>query len=188
MRITGGRSKGRTLAAIPKGAPIRPTSDKVREAIFSIMGQHLTGLRVLDLFSGTGSLGLEALSRGAEFAAFIDHSRDSIGLIHRNLARCGYQASAVILKGDLKRGIPRGPLLNRERFHLVFLDPPYKCDGIPFVLQHPTLAKILAPGVRVVAETAKGVTLPERIGSLTRTDMRSYGDTQITLYRDKETI
>ncbi|MFO7985227.1 MAG: 16S rRNA (guanine(966)-N(2))-methyltransferase RsmD [Desulfatiglandaceae bacterium] len=187
MRITGGRSKGRTLTAVPRGAAIRPTSDRVREAIFSIMGQNLTGLTVLDLFSGTGSLGLEALSRGAEFAAFIDHTQEAIELINKNLTRCGYRHSAEILKRDLKQGIPQGQSISSKRFDLVFLDPPYKCDGIPFVLKHPSIAEILAPGVRVVAETAREAVLPEHLPGLRCIDIRSYGDTRITIYMHEET-
>ena len=100
MRITGGRVKARILAS-PKGLIIRPTTDQVREAIFSIIGQNLSGLKVLDLFAGTGSLGLEALSRDALFSFFIDNSQQSISLIKKNIALCEYQNSAFILKMDL---------------------------------------------------------------------------------------
>lgn len=186
MRITGGICKGRILAGLPKDTAIRPTSDRVREAVFSILGQHLTGLRVLDLFSGTGGLGLEALSRGAQRAVFIDHSRQSIELIHKNIRLCGYGPWSMVLKADLNHGIPRRAMMQEVPFHLIFLDPPYRWDRIPSLLKHHHTGKVLAPGGRVVAETAKTVTLPERLGPLNAMDTRTYGDTRITLYRNKE--
>jgi len=112
MRITGGKAKGRILAS-PRGMDIRPTTDRVREAIFNIIGHDLSGLKVLDLFAGTGILGIEALSRGAGLVIFIDKSQRSIKLIKKNLAICGYQSSGKILKLDLRMGIPKShPVLN----------------------------------------------------------------------------
>ena len=101
MRITGGQVRGRILAS-PQGLKIRPTTDRVREAIFNIIGQDLSGLKVLDLFAGTGCLGLEALSRGALSALFIDNSQQAIKLIKKNLALCGYQTSGTVLRRDLR--------------------------------------------------------------------------------------
>ena len=101
MRITGGRSKSRRLSAV-KGLNIRPSSDKIRETIFNLIGQDTGGLEVLDLFAGTGSLGIEALSRGASRAVFIDKSKSSIKIIQRNLQLCGFEKSGFILKRDLR--------------------------------------------------------------------------------------
>ncbi|MDZ7699851.1 MAG: 16S rRNA (guanine(966)-N(2))-methyltransferase RsmD [Deltaproteobacteria bacterium] len=185
MRITGGSDSGRILSKIPRSALIRPTSDKVREAIFSILGQDLDGIAVLDLFSGTGSLGLEALSRGAGSAVFIDHSREAIRLIRKNIALCGHGESARVLRKDLRKGLPKALSSTQQPFDLVFLDPPYRFTGIPFVMAYLTKDKRLSPGAWAVAETSTHNRLPPQIGYLRAVDTRSYGDTRITFYVHK---
>ncbi len=185
MRITGGSDSGRILSRVPRSALIRPTSDKVREAIFSILGQHLDGTTVLDLFSGTGSLGLEALSRGAGSAVFIDQSGEAIRLIHKNIALCGYGESTRVLRKDLRKGLPRELSNTQEAFDLVFLDPPYRCTGIPLVMAYLMEDKRLSPGAWAVAETSNQSRLPPQIGYLRVVDTRSYGDTRITFYLNK---
>ena len=185
MRITGGQDKSRLLAT-PKGLGIRPTSDRVREAIFNILGQDISGLTVLDLFSGTGSLGLEALSRGALSAYFIDNSQQAIKLIEKNLSLCGYRDRAVIVKKDLGRGIPRIKILLDETFDLVFMDPPYRKDLIPLMLEDLSDKGILAPKSRVITESSKGERLPDSPGNLEIIDIRWYGDTKVSLYAHKE--
>jgi 16S rRNA (guanine966-N2)-methyltransferase len=181
MRITGGQVKGRRLAS-PKGLNIRPSSDQVREAIFNIIGQDLSGLRVLDLFAGTGSLGLEALSRGAHRAVFIDYSQKSINLIKQNLGLCGYQGSGVVLRRELRKARRRGPFPLKEKFDLVFLDPPYGKNLIPFLLEELSANEILSPRSRVVAESSKNERLPRLLGNLEMGDTRIYGDTRISIY------
>jgi len=188
MRITGGSNKGRILSAVPKSARIRPTSDKVREAIFSILGQDLSGTNVLDLFSGTGSLGLEALSRGAGSAVFIDHSHESIRLIRKNVELCGYGGSTRILKRDLRNGLPRELVNPEKHFDLVFFDPPYGFMGIPLVMESLSNGHCFSPGARAVVETSSRTTLPARMGELKVVDTRAYGDTRITLFMKKEAV
>ena len=113
MRITGGHSKGRHLAPL-KGLSIRPTSDKVRESIFNLIGQDLSGLNVLDLFSGTGSLGIEALSRGASWVLFIDNDPQSLNTIRKNLTLCHFEKMGALLKKDLRGGLPwKHPLMKK---------------------------------------------------------------------------
>lgn len=185
MRITGGQVRGRILAN-PKGLDIRPTTDQIREAIFSIIGQDLSGLRVLDLFAGTGSLGLEALSRGALQALFIDNSPQSIALIKKNLALCGFQDSGIILKRDLRRQILLTSALKTELFDLVFLDPPYGKNIIPSLLEDLTPRDMLSSTSQVIAESSKTESLPSRVGNLHTIDIRLYGDTKITLYAHKD--
>ena len=102
MRITGGLMRGRRLATL-RGLNIRPTSDKVREAVFDLVGQDMTDIHTLDLFAGTGSFGIEALSRGASWALFIDNSPRSINLVKRNLRVCGCEAAGTVLQRDLTR-------------------------------------------------------------------------------------
>jgi len=181
MRITGGQVRGRLLAG-PKGLNIRPTSDQVRGAIFSILGQDLSGMSVLDLFAGTGSLGLEALSRGALHSIFVDNSPQSIALIEKNLTFCGYQDSAVILRRDLRKGIQLANALDHKLFDLVFLDPPYGKNFIPVLLKELLFRDLLSHKSRVVAESSKTERPPESLGNLKNIDTRLYGDTKITLY------
>src|SRR5512139_37752 len=125
MRITGGRLRGRRLASF-RGLEIRPTSDRVREAIFDLLGHHLAGERVLDLFAGTGSLRIEALSRGAAWALFIDRSPKALKLIVKNLKLCGLESQGAVLLKDLLKGFPRRHRLLEEKMDLVFVDPPYR--------------------------------------------------------------
>ncbi len=182
MRITGGRVKGRILST-PKGLLIRPTSDRVREAIFNILGQDLSGLSVLDIFSGTGSLGLEALSRGAGYAVFIDRLRESIDLIKKNIDLCGYRDSGMALRRDLARGgIPWGHPLLMKQFDLVFLDPPYSKNLATPILAGLSKGKRLSNGARVVVESGKAASLPLSFPSLEMVDARVYGDTKINIY------
>ncbi|MBW1781039.1 MAG: 16S rRNA (guanine(966)-N(2))-methyltransferase RsmD [Deltaproteobacteria bacterium] len=181
MRITGGLCKGRILST-PKGRFIRPTADRVREAIFNILGQDLSGYHVLDLFSGTGCLGLEALSRGAKDVVFIDNLSESIDLIKKNLVLCGYQGSGVILKRDLTRGIPWGNASLDKVFDLVFLDPPYSKDLGPLLLEEISTGERLSDVARVVIETAKTARLPVSFSDLETVDTRNYGDTKISIY------
>lgn len=181
MRITGGRLKGRLLIS-PKGRKIRPTSDLVREAIFDVIGQDLSGYKSLDLFAGTGSLGLEALSRGSHLVYFVDNSAQSIRLIRKNLALCEHESSGVILKHDLQKGISRSHRLLKEVFDLAFLDPPYAADYIPVLLEELSTRGFLSRKSLVVAESSKREKLPVAIGRLQMTDTRSYGDTRISIY------
>lgn len=186
MRITGGEAKGRLLSS-PKGMDIRPTSDRVREAIFNIIGQDLSGLKVLDLFAGTGSLGLEALSRSAQLAVFIDNAQRSVKIIKKNLASCGYQDSGTILKRDLKKGFPLSHPVLQQSFDLIFLDPPYRQDLITPLLEKVSAKGVLSNESRVVAELYKTERLPPTIGNLEMLDSRIYGDTRINIYSNEVT-
>ncbi len=181
MRITGGQLRGRLLASL-KGSNIRPTTDQVKESIFSILGQDLSGLRGLDLFAGAGSLGLEALSRGASHVIFIDNSLKAVRLIKKHLYLFGLQDSGTVLRRDLKKGIPRGHPLFKQNFDLVFLDPPYGRDLIPVLLKHLSAGNVLSYGARIIAESSKTDQLPISFGDLNRVDKRLYGDTRINIY------
>lgn len=182
MRITGGRDKGRRLTPL-KGMSIRPTSDKVREAIFDLLGQDMREFRVLDLFSGTGSLGLEALSRGASRALFIDHSIRATDLLKKNVRLCGYEDRSEILVGDVIRIVKSQPFRLKGRFDVVFIDPPYAKNLIPEVLESLSCAGSCANPSIVVVESSKMDELPDTMGRLEMTKYRTYGDTKITLYR-----
>lgn len=181
MRITGGHAKGRRLTPL-KGLRIRPSSDKVREAIFNLVGQDITGLNVLDLFSGTGSLGIEALSRGASWALFIDNSLQAMTLIKKNLSLCHYDRVGTVLKKDLRRGLPLRHGLMEKKFGLVFIDPPYGKGLIPPILSELSEKNTLAPSSIVIAETSKSDTLPDSFGKLHFMNAKTYGETRLNIY------
>jgi 16S rRNA (guanine966-N2)-methyltransferase len=185
MRITGGRLRGRRLASF-KGLDIRPTSDRVREAIFDLLGHHLEEEKVLDLFAGTGSLGIEALSRGAAWALFIDHSPKAIELIGKNLKLCGLEAKGVALRKDLLKGFPRRYRLLDEKVDLLFVDPPYRKGMLLPVLEAVCHTQILGNPSTLVAQSEQRESLPARVGSLRMVKSRIYGQTRITLYRHEE--
>ncbi|MCJ7595280.1 MAG: 16S rRNA (guanine(966)-N(2))-methyltransferase RsmD [Desulfobacterales bacterium] len=182
MRITGGQEKGRHLASF-KGLDIRPTSDLVREAIFDLIGQDFTGAKVLDLFAGTGVLGIEALSRGASWAVFIDLSGKSVKLIKKNLSLCGMDLLATTLKRDLAKGLPwKNPLLE-QGMDLVFIDPPYRKGLIPPLLTELCDKKILSSSSVVVAESSKTEILPKAVRNLEIFKTRTYGETKIDIFK-----
>ncbi len=187
MRITGGKARGRILASL-KGSKIRPTSDRVREAIFSLIGQDTTGLSVLDLFAGTGCLGIEAISRGAIGALFVDNSFQSIKLIEKNLGLCGFESVGSVLKKDLSKGFPGPSPLMKEKFDLVFIDPPYKKKVIPQVLTELSVRDTLSSSAIVVAETLKADTMSGTLGKLYLDNSKTYGQTKISIYRYGENI
>ncbi len=183
MRITGGMVKGRRLAKI-KGSNIRPTSDMVRGSIFNILGHTLNGLAVLDLFAGTGSLGIESLSRGAKKALFVDKSSKALAIIKRNLTMCGYEALSIITREELPNGLARIQGLGCGQFDLVFIDPPYGKGYIEPTIYKLIERDLLAEDSRVVVESAgnEDNPTPSKIHSLELRLTRSYGSTLIGLY------
>lgn len=181
MRIVAGRFRGRRLAQLGKGdraAHLRPTSDRVRESLFSVLAHRdaIAGQRVLDLFAGTGALGLEALSRGAAHVHFVENGRKAISLIRENISSLGVADECTLLVEDAARLRPApGPACG-----LVFLDPPYgKGLGQP-ALARADSAGWIAPGALIVWEEATA--MPPPPGFETE-DERRYGDTRVTLMR-----
>ncbi len=148
VRLTGGTFSGRTFSVPRRG--VRPTADRVRESLFATLA-NLEGLSVLDLYAGSGALGLEALSRGASRVVFVDRSTASVATLSRNLEALGVTESSRILRSDAIRAVKR---LGRERarFDLVFADPPYASDELGRVLPALLKAGVLAPGARIVVE------------------------------------
>src|SRR5499433_4587700 len=182
MRIVGGRLGGRTLAA-PKSQNIRPTSDRLRESLFNILahryGDPVTGARVLDLFAGTGALGLEAMSRGAAFALFVDDGAEARALIRENVATMALPATTRIFRRDATKLGDAHPL---EPFSLVFLDPPYGKGLAEKALASLRDGGWLTPGALLVVEEAEaaGFTAPEGFEELER---RAYDDTEFVFLR-----
>jgi 16S rRNA (guanine966-N2)-methyltransferase len=174
MRVIAGTHGGRELIA-PKGRATRPTSDRVREALFSILGD-VTDLKVLDLFAGSGALGIEALSRGAQSATVVDSGRAAVAAIRRNLEALALEAELVpqpatrFLQSALRDG---------RQYDLVFLDPPYRDASTLGRELTSALTPILAPDARVVAESDRRSPLGLGLSLL---DERRYGDTLIQIY------
>ena len=185
MRITGGQIRGKTLAP-PKNFKIRPSSGKVREAIFNIIGQDLSGVQALDLFAGTGLLGIEALSRGASGVVFVDQARQACSIIVKNLETAGYAHLGSICKWDLTKGLPESMPFNKLKYDLVFMDPPYGSLLIPGLMEDLKENNCLSPDAIVVVETAKrqDITNSGHFFSLVKT--RVYGDTKITIFTTRE--
>lgn len=183
MRVIAGIAKGRPLKAVP-GSGTRPTTDKVKEAIFSRIGPFFEGQFVLDLFAGTGGLGIEALSRGAEHAIFVDKEAASVQVVRHNIAQCGFESKTEIYRNAADRALKA--LTKREiRFDLVFLDPPYKLKWIPSLIELMDEYRLLSEEAQIVCEHPSEDSLPNLIGALHKTNDTAYGDTTVTLYKRK---
>ena len=179
MRVVAGKWGGRTIRA-PRGTSVRPTTDRVREAVFAILGDDVEGSIVLDLFAGTGAMAIESLSRGAAGAVLVESSPAALATLRANLAALQAEG-AVCLPLDYREAVRRLSAKKRT-FDLVFLDPPYGKGLVGQAAELLSRAGILAPGAVVVAERASrdpGETLPAEWRE--RADRR-YGDTRITLY------
>lgn len=178
MRIIAGTFGGRRLHP-PKGTAIRPTADRVREAIFSIIGPVVTGAEVLDLFAGTGAMGLEALSRGASRATFVDQSRHAVQLIRSNVKVCHVSDRVRVFHGAVNQIIRRLAAQN-EAFDLIFIDPPYGSNSIQQSLL--ILGEVVRTGTMVVAEHGSKNPLPVQMQEWSLTEERQYGDTTVSFY------
>lgn len=152
MRVITGSARGRRLAE-PKNMDIRPTTDKVKESIFNIVQFDIEGRRVLDLFAGTGQLGIEALSRGARSASFVDESNEAIRIVRANLEHCG-------LSGEVVREDALAFLGRCGKYDVIFLDPPYKSGLIDAVLRKIIQFDILSDGGIIICETSCDAALP----------------------------
>jgi 16S rRNA (guanine966-N2)-methyltransferase len=186
MRIVGGKFKGHSLVS-PGGLNTRPTSDRVRESIFNILAHGvadftLEGARVMDLFAGTGALGLEALSRGARFCQFVDESAEARGVIRRNADALGLIGQCKIWRRDATK---LGPCAPQTPFDLVFADPPYGKGLGEKALRSLVEGGWLSPNAVVVLEEADKAAVAE-VAGLNLLDSRVYGDTQVRIYRTSE--
>jgi len=178
MRIIAGTFGGRRLHP-PRGPAIRPTADRVREAIFSIIGPAVAGAEVLDLFAGTGAMGLEALSRGAARATFVDQSRHAVQLIRLNVELCRTSDRVSVIQGSASEVIRR-LAAQREAFDLIFIDPPYGRNTIQQILR--ILGEVARPETMVVAEHGSRDLLPVQLQEWSQTEERHYGDTMVSFY------
>jgi 16S rRNA (guanine(966)-N(2))-methyltransferase RsmD len=179
MRIVGGDARGRRLKA-PSSDRIRPTSDRIREAIFDLLGPGPFSGSVLDLFAGTGALGIEALSRGFENAVFVERDRVALGLIRENLARCGYEDRCRVEEKDVLRFLDVHDAA--APFALVLLDPPYKKQLVAGCLERLVRSPWVSDDGRIVCEGERDLELPRRVEAFERAKHKRYGDTSVHVY------
>ena len=178
MRVITGKARGVALKT-PDGMLTRPTTDRVKEALFSIIQFEIPGARVLDLFGGTGQLGIEALSRDAKHAVFVDAREDACRLIRENLRRTRLEKDAAVIRADYLDYLSRC----RETFEIIFLDPPYAEVFLENALKRITEIDILQSGGIIVSERPVGKKLPCEFPGYTRSRDYKYGKTLLTLYR-----
>jgi len=183
MRIISGKLKCRRLKT-PKNYDIRPTSDRVKEAIFSILASYITDKSVVvDLFSGTGNLGLEAISRGAKTVFFSDSSKESIALTKENITTCGVMDQAVLLLGDYRQNIRR----IHEKVDIFLLDPPYLQGLLIQSINIISESNIIAEDCIILCEHSSKEILPDLIGNFALLKTRKYGSIQVSLYHISQT-
>lgn len=178
MRVITGKARGVQLKT-PDGLTTRPTTDRVKEALFSIIQFEIPTARVLDLFGGTGQLGIEAMSRGAKSAVFVDAGEPACRLIKENLRRTKLEKDAIVIRSDYLDYLKRC----REKFDIVFLDPPYAEVFLENALKCITEIDILETGGIIVAERPVGKELPWDFEGFTRSKDYKYGKTLLTIYR-----
>ncbi len=178
LRVIAGSAGGRRLRSLP-GLEVRPTLDRVRQAVFSSLGEAVQGARCLDLFAGTGAVGIEALSRGAGSAVFVDSSRRCCEILRRNLEDCGLGGRARVIESDWESALRE---LRRpgEAFDIAYVDPPYSRTGEAPVLE--ATAGLVAPDGCLLFEHLLRNTPPERAGNWVRGRTAPYGQTAVTWY------
>ena len=177
MRVIAGDYKGRKLE-VPDNNDIRPTGEKVKEAIFSILYPYLDGAICVDLFSGTGGLGIEALSRGADYCYFCDNSRDSINLTKRNIEKCNAEEYSKVIMGDYMKALRKID----GKVDIFLLDPPYHKGLYIKALNGIESLDLLSDEGIILVEHPKSEVLPSSLGYLHKTKERIYGQTVLSIY------
>lgn len=181
MRIIAGKANRKALVTLPGEEITRPTIERVKEGLFSAIQYEISGKRVLDLFSGSGQIGLEAISRGAEYAVLVDSSLDAVGIIKKNAKNTNLAPQCKILKADYSDYLKSAS--GKEKFDLIFLDPPYSFDMKKAVLKRLTKADIFNEGAIIVCETDKDICPEnENLYNLTFKKKYKYGKVFITMF------
>ena len=183
MRIIAGQYRSRPLRSLP-GSELRPTSDRLRETLFDVLSaaRDLRDSVWLDLYAGTGAVGIEAISRGAREVFFIDRDPDCISLVRQNLASLDIRSGAEVISANALRGLEK--LAARHLIaDFIFLDPPYNDDGYTQVLEYLDASHLVAPQGIVIAEHSSKLELPERLVRLERTRLLEQGDAALSFYR-----
>ncbi len=176
MRVITGTARGKKLIT-PMGDKVRPTTDKVKESMFNIIQFEIEGAQVLDLYSGCGQLGIEALSRGASQCTFVDNNRDSLDALRKNIANTGFSASAKIVPQDAVTFAST----TTAKFDVIILDPPYNSETTPDVLMK--LSAHMRDNGVIICETAKGEVLPQELSGYSLYKEYAYGSIKLTAYR-----
>lgn len=180
MRVISGTAKGRPLKAVP-GSGTRPTTDKVKEAIFSMIGPYFEGGQALDLFAGTGGLGIEALSRGIDRAIFVDLEPKSIEVVRHNVQAAGVADRAEIYRNEATKALKA--LMKREaRFDLVFLDPPYKLKNVDELMLDMADKQLLNVGATIMVEHDSDHAYPDELPGFRCGKKAVYGEIAVTIY------
>lgn len=181
IRIVGGALKGRTIPTAP-GRSVRPTSQRAREAIFNILGDRITRATFADFFSGTGAIGIEALSRGAVRAAFIDHRKEQQSALQKALSTLTLLPQSLVITSDIHLAIRNQNLLGWRPFDVLFLDPPYQFPSADQVLVSLESARLMSQEGLVIYEHFHKTRSPAVVGGWTRVREARYGDTTFSLY------
>lgn len=182
MRIISGDLKGRRLVS-PAGRITRPTADRIRESIFNIIGPRLPDLRVLDLFAGTGAMGIEALSRGARTAVFIENDNTALAALHQNIAALNLSGRCRVISLDIENHIEKflsASVSGMTPYDLVFMDPPYAARHIGSTLFALACSDSLGPGARIVVEHSRQEPIPPVPDGLVLSDQRRFGKTLVS--------
>ena len=177
MRVITGTARGRRLKE-PADMEQRPTTDKVKESLFNIIQFDIAGRQVLDLFAGTGQLGIEALSRGAQHATFVDCSNKAVALVKENLRRTGLEAQASVLRGDWKEALRR----SEEKYDVIFLDPPYDTELLKNALRQIADIDILSGNGIIACESRADAVLPQLDAPYEQVSQHKYGKIMLTIY------
>lgn len=178
MRVITGTARGRKLGEL-KGMETRPTTDQVKESMFNILQFDIEGRRVLDLFAGTGQLGIEALSRGAAGCTFVDQRREAVNLIRSNLKHCALSERARVVQGEALGYLS----MAREQYHLIFLDPPYHMDLLENAIKKIAEIDILTENGIIICESPAEKVLPELDAPYRKGREYRYGKIKLTVYR-----
>jgi 16S rRNA (guanine(966)-N(2))-methyltransferase RsmD len=181
VRVITGDAKGRHLKSV-KGMKTRPTSDRVKESLFSILNPMIVDAKFLDLYAGTGSIGIEALSRGARMAVFVENARTAAQVIRENLKICGMIASGSVMEQDVLSAISRLST-QQMQFTVIYVDPPYDAGFVIPTLQAVAKHDILSAGGIIVVETRKGKEEDLEVEGLTQIRRSRYGDTVLQFYK-----
>ena len=175
MRVTTGLARGRTLVA-PQGMDTRPSSDMTKQAVFNIIQNYVEGCTFLDLFAGSGQMGIEALSRGAARCVFLDENREAVNIVMKNCKNCGVFDRSRVNIGEAARYLSAC----HEQFDIVLLDPPFHTGTLEKIL--PGVDKCLAPGGIVICESETGLVLPAEVGGMTLKKQYKYGKVLLWKY------
>lgn len=186
MRVIAGERKGHHLKAVP-GTNTRPTTDKIKESLFSIIGPFFDGGKVLDLFAGSGGLGIEALSRGASECVFIDQAQPAIKTVHLNVAACHLENQAHIFRNEAKRAL-KVLAKNEWAFDLVFLDPPYKRQQLEQLMASLSELELVNDAALAICEHDADAVLPDEVAGFKKIREERYGITVLSIFEYEKEV